>query len=442
MHAVATKEKAAITVNSIRNTRAVQPKREVNQPNDPDSYREEREADAVADKVMRMSVRGTMQRNCAHCKEEEKNVQRKAVSQQMHDIAGSSEQYSSNITGGEPMHMADQRFFGSALNYDFSKVRIHKDPVANNSARSINARAYTKGTDIVFGSNEYQPQTAVGKRLLAHELAHVIQQEGIKENGLIQRDAATDGKQAELNFKNDWQNNFSYYDQFITIVSRVFDKAFKGSIRATKKDKDVSVILGEKFAKESDEPTRWGYIKTEIIDKFVTVDRFEDVAYDPTRSKINEINPPYAAGQYCALNCPATAAALSDYLKTGKVNKAICNPRQEGTPGYGFVVEKNTFSKAVNWKNAEKQIRAQLKKHGNYVVVEAKRSQKQMDDNHLAEYHYFTVVNVKGKLFVIDAFGGGIVTEYIQNYIDQNIIATTYRLVKGDFKVEEYIPKN
>lgn len=441
MHAVEIKENAAIAVNSIRDTRAVQPKLAVNQPND--HY--EQEADAVADKVMQMAAPDRLQRKCAHCDEEEKKVQRKAAAQQDNDTTGTAGLYSNDITGGEPMRNTDQHFFGSALKYDFSKVRIHNDQKANDSARSINARAYTKGSSIVFGSNQYQPQTTEGKRLLAHELTHVVQQGAARGSSLqtmIQRDDAVDGKQAELNFKNDWQNNFSYYDQFLTITSRVFDKTFKGSIKATKKDKEVSVMLGEKFAKESDEPTRWAYIKTEIIDRFVTVDRFEDVAYDPTRSKINEINPPYAAGQYCALNCPATAASLSEYLKTGKVNKAVCNPRQEGTPGYGFVVEKNTFTKAVNWKNAEKQIRAQLKKHGDYVVVEAKRSQKQMDDNHLAEYHYFTVVNVKGKLFVIDAFGGGIVSEYIQNYIDQNIMATTYRLVKGDFKIEEYIPKN
>jgi len=123
------------------------------------------------------------------------------------------------------------------------------------------------------------------------------------------------------------------------------------------------------------------------------------------------------------------------------VDKAICNPKWEGTAGYGFVVEKNTFSKEFSWKDADKQIRTQLKKHGNFVVVEAKRSEKQMKDNGLTEYHYFNVVNVKGTLFAIDAFGEGIVKSDIKGYIDNNIKATTYRLVKGDFKVEEHIPK-
>jgi hypothetical protein len=60
--------------------------------------------------------------------------------------------------------------------YDFSQVRIHTDAKAAESARSVQALAYTVGRDIVFGEGQYAPSTAEGKRVLAHELAHVIQQ--------------------------------------------------------------------------------------------------------------------------------------------------------------------------------------------------------------------------------------------------------------------------
>jgi len=59
---------------------------------------------------------------------------------------------------------------------DLSDVRIHNDARAAESARAVNARAYTVGQDVVFGEDEYQPETSAGRRLLAHELAHVFQQ--------------------------------------------------------------------------------------------------------------------------------------------------------------------------------------------------------------------------------------------------------------------------
>lgn len=60
--------------------------------------------------------------------------------------------------------------------YDFSGVRVHTDTQAAESARSVNALAYTVGSDVVFGAGQYVPQTSVGRRLMAHELAHVVQQ--------------------------------------------------------------------------------------------------------------------------------------------------------------------------------------------------------------------------------------------------------------------------
>jgi outer membrane protein OmpA-like peptidoglycan-associated protein len=61
---------------------------------------------------------------------------------------------------------------------DLSDVRIHTDSRAAESAKAVNARAYTLGRDVVFGKDEYQPNSSVGRRLLAHELAHVVQQGG------------------------------------------------------------------------------------------------------------------------------------------------------------------------------------------------------------------------------------------------------------------------
>jgi hypothetical protein len=67
---------------------------------------------------------------------------------------------------------------GPGRGYDFSGVRVHTDARAAESARAVNALAYTVGRDVVFGAGRYAPETAAGKKLLAHELTHVVQQRG------------------------------------------------------------------------------------------------------------------------------------------------------------------------------------------------------------------------------------------------------------------------
>jgi hypothetical protein len=64
----------------------------------------------------------------------------------------------------------------SRFDFDFSRVRIHIDESAAESANSVNALAYTTGNDIVFAKEWYRPNTLEGQKLLAHELTHVIQQ--------------------------------------------------------------------------------------------------------------------------------------------------------------------------------------------------------------------------------------------------------------------------
>jgi hypothetical protein len=71
--------------------------------------------------------------------------------------------------------------------WDFSRVRVHTDARAAASARAVNARAYTVGHDVVFGAGAYAPRSGRGVRLLAHELAHVVQQGGRARPGLLQR---------------------------------------------------------------------------------------------------------------------------------------------------------------------------------------------------------------------------------------------------------------
>ena len=82
---------------------------------------------------------------------------------------------------------------GSALN----DVRVHTDATANALARAVSARAFTVGSDIFFASGEYQPGTADGNRLVAHEVAHVLQQRGAPSTGPLSVSSPGDALEVE-----------------------------------------------------------------------------------------------------------------------------------------------------------------------------------------------------------------------------------------------------
>ncbi|MGH8543023.1 MAG: DUF4157 domain-containing protein [Gammaproteobacteria bacterium] len=182
---------------------ALQTKLKVGAPND----RFEQEADRVADQVMRMAppqrtgpinLDGQaspdgVQRLCGQCEdeirrqpieEEEEELQMKRRSGAMPEIGpGLQAQISGLGGGGQPLSPSLRCFFEPRFGHDFGRVRVHADSDAADGARAVRARAYTVGRDIVFGSGEYAPATMEGKRLLAHELTHVLQQESAPAAG-------------------------------------------------------------------------------------------------------------------------------------------------------------------------------------------------------------------------------------------------------------------
>ena len=78
---------------------------------------------------------------------------------------------------GQPLDAATRAFFEPRFGLDFGQIRIHADQNASESGRAVSANAYTVGEHIVFRTGQYQPNNNAGKQLLAHELAHSIQQE-------------------------------------------------------------------------------------------------------------------------------------------------------------------------------------------------------------------------------------------------------------------------
>ena len=108
-------------------------------------------------------------------KKEEIQVQRRAEPSAAIDVESAAVE-SVVASPGRPLDAATRRYMESRIGFDFGKVRVHADGKAARSARALGARAYTVGSNVVFGQGRYAPQTAEGRRLLAHELTHVVQQ--------------------------------------------------------------------------------------------------------------------------------------------------------------------------------------------------------------------------------------------------------------------------
>jgi hypothetical protein len=98
---------------------------------------------------------------------------------------------------GQPLDRSTLAFMEPRFGHDFSRVRVHVDGGAAESARAVNAHAYAVGTHIAFAQSRFEPRTADGRRLLAHELAHVVQQGGDRYDTLAISDDAGAEREAD-----------------------------------------------------------------------------------------------------------------------------------------------------------------------------------------------------------------------------------------------------
>jgi hypothetical protein len=149
----------------------------IGQPND--IY--EQEADHVADQIMRMPEHA-VQRQCspgskcpAEEEDEENTIQAKSE-RSFSGIASVPDSFVSSLGSGQPLDPAAKVFFEPRFGADFRDVRVHTGYGADYLNDAIDARAFTLGRDIVFREGEFNPATPGGQRLIAHELAHVVQQ--------------------------------------------------------------------------------------------------------------------------------------------------------------------------------------------------------------------------------------------------------------------------
>jgi hypothetical protein len=148
----------------------------------------EHEADAMADKVMRMPEGAFVQRKCDKCKEEEELINRKPLAASITPFIQTkssgtgtnsntiANQINATKGSGHRMDTPTKSFMESRFATDFSNVTIHTDKEAAQMNTTLHAQAFTIGNDIYFNAGKYSPDHESGKHLLAHELTHVIQQ--------------------------------------------------------------------------------------------------------------------------------------------------------------------------------------------------------------------------------------------------------------------------
>lgn len=149
----------------------------------------EREADRIADAVVANKPLGqqggvapqTVQRKCAACEaDEEATLRRTAATGDLtvaHAPAPAAEAALALGSAGIPLTARQRAYFEPRFGQDLSGIRLHTHDTAAAAAAAIDARAYTWGRDIAFARGQYRPDTEAGRHLIAHELAHTLQQE-------------------------------------------------------------------------------------------------------------------------------------------------------------------------------------------------------------------------------------------------------------------------
>jgi hypothetical protein len=157
----------------------------------------EQEADRIADKVIGMSQPAVpmktreiaaLNKTVAPAISSNKRVQAKTTPTHSETTATEASPHTALLgTGGMPMPASLRDYFEPRFGQDFSRVKLHTTPRAATKANEMSARAFTIGNNIAFADQQYQPDSTEGKRLLAHELTHVVQQRENKTSSPVIR---------------------------------------------------------------------------------------------------------------------------------------------------------------------------------------------------------------------------------------------------------------
>ncbi len=144
----------------------------------PLSQRQEEPLDEEEEELQTKALNGMVQRQAEVEDLEEETLQANAAPGHTPTVGATAHAKIQSLKGGgQPLPANQRTFYESRMGHDFSGIRIHTDTQAADTAEAVQAKAFTLGNNIVFGGDQYSPNNQKGKKLLAHELTHVVQQE-------------------------------------------------------------------------------------------------------------------------------------------------------------------------------------------------------------------------------------------------------------------------
>jgi hypothetical protein len=462
---------------------------------------------------------GTVQRACADCAVEEEGIQKMTAPAEEESLQAQAESAGTpasmpglesrlNATkgGGAPLPDNTRSQMEGALGADFSGVRVHNDSSAVQMNKELGAQAFAHGSDVYFNSGKYDPGSREGQRLLAHELTHVVQQNGSAVKQKMQPRRATDDSTAAQEQETDHpagntvqklaaqagasadskttdytpvstpvpanhagEKESEKYrleeeagDEPVSTEEMPLQADLSGNPEPPDGEDSDAAPQGD-FSLEKTSPAG-NYVqkkgaegvphngnvswvqRQEAADETAPSDHLDEFNSDP-RAILERINP----GRYCSLNCPATADAFENFVRTGRIEAAHCDHDAElrGTIGYDI---RGRLSRPFNITpgetgNASRRdrrlqtfvglVERQLGSHGDLMVIEAQRTEAQQigrSGRRLSAYHYFVLVNIRGAIFVVDAYQHVVrpLTAF-RDYLN-HLNVTNLRYVQGGFE--------
>jgi hypothetical protein len=313
----------------------------------------EREAESVSDRLMRLAPTAV-----ADTSEPVAGITPQARVATSSDAAAPASVHRALASPGQPLASDTRRFFESAFSHDFSTVRVHTDAAARQSAEDLHARAYTLGHDVVLGAGAAATTSPADRRLLAHELTHVVQQHGGSSSTVMRSCSDEDfcrpyDSQEEIDDSKWWLTNTymraegvetygtevkGLYESFLSrspgdsLDPVIFDSdssylvsAFKSSWD-TKDDMDAVIeMVGNRLSRAPGWPMRDGDRWGMSLANFLSAD---EMANRP----INYSNPLSVAG-HIAGNIGSSAAG-DDYRKITYGNVTLEKTVLLGNTGY------------------------------------------------------------------------------------------------------------
>ncbi len=234
-----------LAVQRLLRSGIIQAKPIISQPGD----KYEREANRVADDVMRISEPAAPEQGAVSGQEQDTYIQRMCpeCEEELHAAESTSaaeRRINALRSGGQRLSESARQFVEPRFGRDFSQVRIHTDDKAADSAQAINAAAYTMRNHIVFAAGQYAPETTAGKRLLAHELTHVVQQAGEAPSTERGKSGRECGSGRNLSIPEDRKNiaSAARVQQAGASKTLLIQRQVKGAIADASKQVQVSIL--------------------------------------------------------------------------------------------------------------------------------------------------------------------------------------------------------